>query len=95
MNHSSSRCINNACARKQDLQVCAFSFTFKHVCVYHAACLSVFNDCRERHAHPLNVKLHILLGTALDLLVHFSHQRLHVYDAFLGDAGGDSWESEV
>lgn len=49
----------------------------------------------EKHAHPLNVELHVLLGTALDLLLHFPHQRLHVYDAFLGDAGGDSWEWSV
>lgn len=64
-------------------------------CVFSSVCLSVFEDCREKHAHPLNVELHVLLGTALDLLLHFPHQRLHVYDAFLGDAGGDSWEDGV
>lgn len=34
------------------------------------------------------MKLHVLLGTALDLLLHLPHRRLHVYDALLGDAGG-------
>lgn len=41
------------------------------------------------HAHPLNVQLHVLLGAALNLLLHFPHQRLHVHDALLGDAAGD------
>lgn len=41
------------------------------------------------------MELHVLLGTALDLLLHFPHQRLHVYDAFLGDAGADSREGGV
>lgn len=46
----------------------------------------------KRHAHPLNVELHVLLGAALDLLFDFPHRRLHVYDAFLGDAARDSWQ---
>lgn len=41
------------------------------------------------------MELHVLLGTALNLLLHFPHQRLHVYDAFLGDAGADSREGGV
>lgn len=49
----------------------------------------------ENYAHPLDVQLHVLLGTALDLLLHFPHQRLHVYYALLGDTGGDSRESGV
>lgn len=52
----------------------------------------IFRICRERHAHPLNVELHVLLGAALDLLLHFPHRRLHIYDAFLGDAVRDGWQ---
>lgn len=55
----------------------------------------VFDECSERYAHPLDVELHVLLGTALDLLLHFPHRRLHIYYALLGDAGGDSWEGGV
>lgn len=68
-----------------DMCMCAFTFLCVQFCVF---------EC-EKHAHPLNVELHVLLGTALDLLLHFPHQRLHVYNAFLGDAGGDSWEDGV
>lgn len=60
-------------------------------CVY----VWVFGDCREKHAHPLDVELHVLLSAALNLLLHFSHRRLHVYDALLGDAGGENWEGGV
>lgn len=85
MNHEPwSGCIYTVCACRQNLHICVFLFSVQF-CVF---------EC-EKHAHPLNVELHVLLGTALDLLLHFPHQRLHVYDAFLGDAGGDSWEDGV
>lgn len=62
-------------------------------CALRTPC--VFDKCSEKYAHPLDVQLHVLLGTALDLLLHFPHQRLHVYNAFLGNAGGDSWDGGV
>lgn len=45
-------------------------------------------DCSES-ANPFNVELDVLLGTALDLLLHFPHRRLHIDDALLGDADGN------
>lgn len=60
-------------------------------CVY----VWVFGDGREKHAHPLDVELHVLLSAALDLLLHFSHRRLHIYDALFGDADGENWEDGV
>lgn len=58
-------------------------------CGYTPACSGLL------YAHPLDVELHVLLGTALDLLLHFPHHCLHVYDAFFGDAGGESQEGGV
>lgn len=68
-----------------------------YVCVYCAqqpscviGCVFEEKKTKTKHAHLLNVELHVLLGTALDLLLHFSHHRLHVNNAFLGDASEDS-----
>lgn len=74
--------------------------------VSHSVCvlllLTVYRQCGYTPAcsgllytHPLDVELHVLLGTALDLLLHFPHHCLHVYDAFFGDAGGESQEGGV
>lgn len=41
-------------------------------------------------ANPLNVKLHVLLGAAFNLLLHFPHWRLHIDNALLRDADGNS-----
>ncbi len=44
--------------------------------------------------YPLQMELHILLGTALDLLLHLLHHGLHVNDALLREAANTQIQHE-